>query len=771
MRLSDICNHLSPGFPPEAEHDGWLVRCPAHDDTHASLRVAVSAENRLLVKCRAGCSSAAVLEASSLANFAQAEPVEVDLDDTVQIVSDSGDVPIIERTRLVAYLEDAHAMGMNEKGYAYAERRFGLAKSQCDDLMLGYDDGTIAEWALLSGSYREVPRLVVPFRDFDGNLQGFQARALADYARVRWAGPMNPEGASWAKYAVMRAGTGYDYVLVTEGPGDALAAVAAGFDAVAIRGAALAGAVAPLIAEHCAGRPVVLCGDADSAGRKFNERLAAAIEGEVFELAIPGPYNDLGEWCESSDDFVLELQNAVASARHIEEATPIGVDVSDTSDLGIARQIDTFLAGDLMYAPGPGFMYWTGSHWKRDETNYVRLLGRQFLDEIEAAMDITENEDEYAALRAMKGRISSRRGYDDILTELEALASVDYEELDAQQHLLSFRNGTVDLRTGELREHRREDYLTSCIGRLDYNPGATCPRWLEFIEEIFPNDSEMPDYIRRLVGYGITGSTREQCFAILYGRGANGKSVFTDTLAYVFDEITRTTAFSTFETKPGGGIPNDIAALQGARLVHASEGEVHAHLSEATLKRLTGQDRISARFMRQEFFEFEPRFLIMMATNHRPSFIGQDEGLWRRVKLVPFDRFFEPHERDRDLSSRLRLEAEGIIAWAVEGAKQWYADKRLIEPSSMVDENGEYRVLSDRLYGFIERLETTGDESDMVPFKDVWQAYLSWTDDEGVSAREVWTRAVFERALEERGFRIRPVPRKGKHVVRVRWAS
>jgi putative DNA primase/helicase len=766
----------------EQADGGFLAVCPAHGDSRPSLRIWVGDDRKVRITCRAGCMPSDVVTSAGLTWLDM-----FDVEGEAQTVR-------AERPELVGpkhlaalamYADDARdRLTENDEWSSVAGRylyeRFGMEVSTAYGLGVGVDDTTVNPmWSALSPAYKRFARLTVPLLDFAGNPRGLQGRDLTGECPGRWLSLANPDGFRWAPYGVFKGDGGYGVTLVTEGPGDGLTAVAVGYDVVMVRGASLVGSPETLaeIAAGVRGTQVIACGDNDKAGQDFNRKLAEGLKPfgiEVYALRIPatGAKSDLTDWRAQVEPGVFpgELHRAVKAARpvakpedarraavteELAEATGADVVSSDQgaeagrilaslierygeSDAMNAHALVAWTDGRIKYAPGLGFYVWNGRVWERSEVKV-----RQEIHRMGAAL-------------VLAGKLAESKGFtmttriDALMTELRSVPSVFVtpQDFDARPDLLSFRNGTVELRTSTLREHRKEDMLTYSLA-VGYDPAAKCPRWESFLTEIFPDDSDLVPYMQRLIGYGVTGYTDEQCFAVLWGKGANGKSVLTDTVDSVFGTITKTTPFATFEEKASGGIPNDIASLRGARLVMASEGEAGKPMSEAVLKRVTGKDMVSARFLRQEFFEFKPSFLLMLATNHKPKFKGQDDGLWRRVKMIPFKRFFAPHEREYDLDKKLLAEAQGIAAWAVRGARVWF-ESGLKDPASITKATQEYKETSDALAGFFPGVLVANDAG-RLDGAEAYNDYKDWCEAEGLPQREIWTRRAFYSAMEERG--------------------
>ncbi|MFE5901103.1 phage/plasmid primase, P4 family [Streptomyces sp. NPDC056488] len=779
MLLADLLGRFGP--VDEHQDGGYAARCPAHDDSRPSLRVWRGEDLKVRLTCRAGCRTEDVIRAVRLS---WSDLFDVTGPGNVVSAGRPELVPARLVAGLAAYIDrTSAALGdwsseWAGKARAYLTDRFGLDVETAIDLGIGVDPGDQGDgFDHLSRQYRSHPRITVPLYGWDGVPRGLQGRDLTGDCPARWLSLMNPRGWRWTPWGVFRGAGGYGTVLVCEGPGDALTAVACGYDAVAIRGASLAGSpeLVAELAEGLRGSLVVLAGDHDTAGGSFTARLAAGLSEHgitAHALEIPCPGWDLTDWREDNPErFAAELHRAVRAARPVRDTSDVEAEArsaelaertgaeSVTRDQGaeaaeiLARLVGQlgesdamnahalvgWVEGRIRYAPGLGFYSWDGRVWVRSDTRV-----RQEIHRMGAAL-------------VLAGQTQAARGYtmtsriDALMTELKSVPSVLVEavDFDNRPDLLAFRNGVVDLRTGRMRPHDMRDMLTYGLD-LDYRPDAECPRWETFLREIFPDMPELPTYIQRLVGYGITGHVAEQAFAILWGKGANGKSVLVDTLTAVFRAVSKTTPFATFEAKNSGGIPNDIAALRGARLVMASEGESGAPMSEAVLKRVTGKDMISARYLRREFFEFKPSFLLMLATNHKPRFRSQDEGLWRRVKLLPFVRYFAPDERDPDLDRKLLAEAEGIAAWAVRGAVAWYREG-LQDPQLITGASQEYRETSDQLAGFFPGVLEYAEDGHVMNGTEAFNCYLDWCEAENLPAKERWTRKAFYDAMEERG--------------------
>jgi putative DNA primase/helicase len=267
-----------------------------------------------------------------------------------------------------------------------------------------------------------------------------------------------------------------------------------------------------------------------------------------------------------------------------------------------------------------------------------------------------------------------------------------------------------------------------------FDPCAPCPRWLQFLQEVFDNDADLADFIPRAVGYSLTGDTSEQSIYFCLGRGANGKSRFFAGVRYVLGPYAYDAPFSTFEASARATIPNDLAALGGRRFVTVSETAENMRLNEARIKALSGCDPITARFLNQEFFTFTPTCKLWLAVNHKPRVTDDSLGFWRRVKLIPFTRTFQGADDDKHLDEKLRAEAQGILAWAVRGTLEW--QQRGLEPPNAVRAaTDEYRTESDPLAEFMSARCVQGEQL-RVTASGLYKAYAEWAKATGLRDRD-----------------------------------
>lgn len=311
--------------------------------------------------------------------------------------------------------------------------------------------------------------------------------------------------------------------------------------------------------------------------------------------------------------------------------------------------------------------------------------------------------------------------------------------------LLPAANGTLDLRTAELRPHCREDRITRLVP-IDVDPEARCPTWEAFVARVLP-DEEVRSFVQRLAGYSLTGSTAEQILIFLYGQGRNGKSVFMETLADILGGYHTATRIQTLSST-GGAIPNDVAALAGARMVTVSETPEGSRLNESLVKDLTGGDTITARFLRREFFQFRPQFKLWVRGNHKPQIRGTDDGIWRRVMLIPFAVQIPEHEVDARLAEKLNQELPGILQWALRGCLDWQS-VGLCAPTSVEAAVNAYRREMDLLGEFIRDCCCVS-EGLSASASSIGLAYGTWCKQNGY---EPMTATALGKALGQRGFR------------------
>ncbi|MDR3752859.1 MAG: phage/plasmid primase, P4 family [Terracidiphilus sp.] len=346
---------------------------------------------------------------------------------------------------------------------------------------------------------------------------------------------------------------------------------------------------------------------------------------------------------------------------------------------------------DLRFTAAWGhWRVWDGRVWKQDETLKVFDLARAVCREQSAGCE--------------EKRLASRIASAMTVAAVERLARADrrhaavIDQWDADPWLLNTAGGVVDLRTGTIRPANREDYMTKITAVA---PGGKCPLWLSFLARITDGNEELQGYLQRMVGYTTTGVTVEHALFFLYGIGANGKSVFLNTIAGLMGDYARTAPIEAFIDSKSERHPTDLAGLQGARLVTAVETEDGRRWAESKLKALTGGDRIAARYMRQDFFQFTPQFKLLVAGNHKPGLRTVDEAIRRRFNLLPFTVTIPPSERDVELTEKLREEWGGILLWAIEGCLAWQSEG-LLAPKAVTEATASYLAAEDALARWIE---------------------------------------------------------------------
>ena len=448
----------------------------------------------------------------------------------------------------------------------------------------------------------------------------------------------------------------------------------------------------------------------------------------------------------------------------IVQSTPEGITQQLASghqtDTGNAENFAAMFGSDARYnRTADKWLLWDGVRWVVDEYGKVE----RFATDTARAMlrGASEINDDDKRKRAVGWALSTenlqrRKAMLTIAQSIPPLATIG-REFDTHHMLVTAKNGTIDLHTGELRPSERSEYLTKQLGTT-YNRNADCPRWKQFLSEVFDNDQELIRYVQTAIGYSLTGDTREQVLFLLLGNGRNGKSTFLETIALLMGEYADTTSFATFDAGTKNEQSNDLAKLSGARFVTIIEADEDRRLNEAKVKSVTGQDTITCRFLHREFFSYKPQFKIWLAMNHAPIIRGADEGIWRRIKRVPFKQNFKDRE-DKLLNVKLHSELPGILNWALDGLRRWQ-EEGLIEPKAVTDATREYRAESDVIAEWIEDFCEIDSKYEMI-VEVGYMVYRQWAE---ARNDKPMSNSAWSRRIQEMGYSRERIFRNGKQV-------
>ena len=550
-------------------------------------------------------------------------------------------------------------------------------------------------------------------------------------------------------------------VILVEGEKCAQSLIAAGVVATT----AMQGANAPVEKTDwspLAGKSVLIWPDRDKPGWDYAARAAQAIlSAGARTCHILYPPEEATEGWDAADAIAegFDIGNFLAHGPRLQihdvaqDDEPVAS--SDESVWGtedaLALAFTRRYHKDWRYVATWGrWLVWDGNRWRTEETL--------------AATDLIRNVCRHAALKSGNPKLAAKLASAGTVSGVERLARADRrhaastEEWDAEPWLLNTTAGVTDLRSGRERAHDRSDRMTKIATA---RPRGDCPTWRKFLGEITGADEPLQAYLQRVVGYALTGSTQEHAVFFLYGTGANGKSVFLNTLAAILGDYATNAPMDTFMETRNERHPTDLAGLRGARFVTAIETEQGRRWAESKIKNLTGGDKITARFMRQDFFGFFPQFKLFVAGNHKPAIRNIDEAMKRRLHLIPFTITIPPEKRDKNLQKKLLAERDGILAWAVEGCLAWQRLGRLDPPQQVLDATEAYFEGEDALGRWLdERCVLASNAKSLT--SDLFADWKQWADAAGefVGSQKRFSDLLVGRGIEKwrnviglRGFR------------------
>ena len=428
------------------------------------------------------------------------------------------------------------------------------------------------------------------------------------------------------------------------------------------------------------------------------------------------------------DDTTL----AIGIFRNGEVRADIPKNNYDMTDTGNAQRMRDKFVGNIKYSfVNKKFYYWTGKIWSVDYTGEIKKLADTVVNDIKKEAFAEQDEDVQEAKLKWANKTASSRGKEAMIKECQHLEGIPVlpDQMDSFTDYLNCQNGIVNLRNGELIPHDSNFLMTKC-SYAEYDTSGKKPElWLKFLDDVTNGDKDLQEYLQKCVGYSLSGSVREQCAFFLYGIGNNGKSTFLDTVSELLGSYSANVQPETIMMKRdanGGGANSDIARLKSTRFVTSEEPTEGVRLNEGLVKQFTGGGKVTCRFLYGDEFEYEPEFKIWIATNHKPVIRGTDVGIWRRIRLIPFEVNIPAEKVDKNLKYKLRKELPQIMKWAVEGCIKWQKEG-IVPPACVQSATNEYKAEMDMLAAFCEAcIVVDYDHGERIPATDLFTIYSSW---------------------------------------------
>lgn len=682
----------------KTEGDHWKALCPAHNDRNPSLGIALGRDSRVLLTCYAGCGIDSILDAIGLS--------------VTDLFADA--VPIVAPEPQIVTHAYIYQNERREPAYRVLRLHPKSFKQQRPDGRGGWMFGLNGTEPVL---YR-LPELI----EADPRQPVFKCAGEKDVDRLVSMGLVattNPMG---------------------EGKTDS--------------------AWRPQYSHALRDRSVVILADNDAPGLAHAHFVAGKLHGvarKVRVIVLPGlpDHGDVSDWLDAGHTK-QELAAIVKDAPVWEpESMPVitlerTVDDNTPSDLGNAQRLVQRHGDDLRYCYKWGsWLVWNGASWTVDDGAAIERRAKDTVKAIyvEAADLESSAARKGLAAHALKSESAQRiRAMIDLARSEEGVP-IAVQDMDTAPLMLNVENGIVDLTTGVLHPHDRSRMMTR-TAPVRYDLDARCPLWESFLDTIMDGDEEVIGFLKRALGYSITGIATERVMFIMHGIGRNGKSTIIETInAILGDYSTRSPSDMLLARKGDAGIPNDIARLPGIRFTFASETGENGRLDEARIKDITSGDTLSARFLHQNLFEFRPQFKIWLATNHKPVIRGSDKAIWDRIRLIPFNIRIAEADADLDLQEKLVTEGSGILNWLIEGCLDWRG-YGLFASDAVRNATEGYRSDMDAIGEFLAD-HCVIDPVGSITAAEMYTLYKRWTEETGefeMSKRSLGMK------LAERGF-------------------